>query len=138
MGRATNAHGSYPGAGAFATARRAYVDGRAIERMRARGLGVQNIAQQLGCSMEDVRRILAPAPPIAANDAPPAEHPSVPERPALSRTEEEKLFLLMWKSGATRASIMSTTGMSQRRLSALRRIYGLAERTPGRKPGGAA
>lgn len=49
----------------FATARRCKPDHGLILRLKERGIGVQNIAQMTGFSMEDVRRVLTPAP---AND----------------------------------------------------------------------
>ncbi|WP_436357322.1 hypothetical protein [Brevundimonas sp. CEF1] len=76
MTRATNAGGSLSSTGKVPASRRAPVDAALIHRMKAKGLGVQHIAQQTGFSMEDVRRALSPAP---ANDsasvAPPARQP---------------------------------------------------------------
>ncbi|MNQ78499.1 hypothetical protein D3C85_934120 [compost metagenome] len=69
MTRATNAGGSLSSMGHAPKSRRPIVDAALIHRMKKRGLGVQHIAQQTGFSMEDVRRVLAPAP---ANDAAPA------------------------------------------------------------------
>jgi len=65
MSRATNAGGSLSSMGHAPKSRRPIVDAALIHRMKARGLGVQHIAQQTGFSMEDVRRVLTPAP---AND----------------------------------------------------------------------
>lgn len=68
MTRATNAGGSLSSLGYAPRSRRPVVDAALIHRMKKRGLGVQHIAQQTGFSMEDVRRVLAPAP---ANDPAP-------------------------------------------------------------------
>ncbi|WP_312144194.1 hypothetical protein [Brevundimonas sp.] len=65
MSRATNAGGSLSSMGHAPKSRRPIVDAALIHRMKAKGLGVQHIAQQTGFSMEDVRRVLTPAP---AND----------------------------------------------------------------------
>lgn len=64
MGRASNAGGSLA-ATSFVVSGRAPVDAGIVLRLRAKGLGVQNISLQTGYSMEDVRRILAPT---GAND----------------------------------------------------------------------
>jgi predicted DNA-binding protein (UPF0251 family) len=79
MTRATNAGGSLSSMGHAPKSRRPIVDAALIHRMKAKGLGAQHIAQQTGFSMEDVRRVLAPAP---ANDAAPAAVPPTlqPER----------------------------------------------------------
>ncbi|MBB4797993.1 putative DNA-binding protein (UPF0251 family) [Brevundimonas bullata] len=79
MTRATNAGGSLSSMGHAPKSRRPIVDAPLIHRMKAKGLGAQHIAQQTGFSMEDVRRVLAPAP---ANDATPAAVPPTvqPER----------------------------------------------------------
>lgn len=67
MSRATNAGGSLSTMGHAPRSRRPIVDAALIHRMKAKGLSAQHIAQQTGFSMEDVRRVLAPAP---ANDQP--------------------------------------------------------------------
>ncbi len=72
MSRATNAGGSLSSMGHAPKSRRPIVDAALIHRMKAKGLGAQHIAQQTGFSMEDVRRVLAPAP---ANDAAPVAAP---------------------------------------------------------------
>jgi len=66
----TNQQAAAFGAGCFATASRARVDGREIERLHRMGRGVQTIANMTGASMEDVRKVLNPpaAAPKAVND----------------------------------------------------------------------
>lgn len=90
MTRATNAGGSLSSLGYAPKSRRPVVDAALIHRMRARGLGVQNIAQQTGFSMEDVRRVLAPAP---ANDAAPVAVQPVlqPQRRSVSGAAPREL-----------------------------------------------
>lgn len=130
MGRATAYH---PGAGCFATAKRAHVNARDIERMKARGLGVQNIAMQLGCSMEDVRRVLAPPPPSPepAND--PVEIvPKVPPVVFASEEAEAYCFRALWVAGQPRHKIMTAMGISRRRADHLRDKLGLNHRKAGR------
>lgn len=137
MGRPSNAFGTYPGAGCFATARRAHIDGLEIERLHKRGVGVQNIAQQLGCSMEDVRRVLSPAhgqpsPEAANDDVPPPESPMPP--PAGGRSTEAETFRALWLSDLTRTEIRARMGISGRRLNDLRMSLRLPLRQPGRRP----
>ncbi|MNH49264.1 hypothetical protein D3C73_08350 [compost metagenome] len=90
MTRATNAGGSLSSMGHAPKSRRRIVDAALIHRMKKHGLGVQHIAQQTGFSMEDVRRVLAPAP---ANDAAPAAAQPIaqPERRATSGAAPREL-----------------------------------------------
>lgn len=65
----TNTQAAAFGTGRFATGGRPVVDGREIERLHRLGRGVQTISNMTGVSMEDVRRVLAPAPVApAVND----------------------------------------------------------------------
>ena len=57
------------GAGRFATSGRPMVDYREIERLNRLGRGVQTISNMTGVSMEDVRRVLSPAPLTAKPSA---------------------------------------------------------------------
>ncbi|MNC53398.1 hypothetical protein D3C75_1028040 [compost metagenome] len=129
MTRATNAGGSLSSTGKVPASRRAPVDAGLILRLKGRGLGVQNIALQTGFSMEDVRRVLAPAP---ANDpAPVAVHPSAePERRSNSGaqpralTENNKRTLALVEQGqitqALAAQIMNCSTKFIRRHLELR------------------
>lgn len=128
MTRATNAGGSLSSTGKVPASRRAPVDAALIHRMKARGLGVQHIAQQTGFSMEDVRRVLAPAP---ANDAQPAPTPVPAPRPAVAPrlikpgtpprvlTEHDNFILDMVEKGEisqyAAAALMNCTSKSVRR-----------------------
>ena len=129
MSRATNAGGSLSSMGKAPASRRPSVDASLIHRLKDRGLGVQNIALQTGFSMEDVRRVLAPAP---ANDpAPVAVHPvAQPERRptsgALPRalTENDQRTLALVEQGqitqALAAQIMNCSTKFIRRHLELR------------------
>jgi hypothetical protein len=90
MTRATNAGGSLSSAGYVPASRRAPVDPGLILRMKDRGLGAQNIALQTGYSMEDVRRVLAPA--TVSNPATPKARPApTPARPTTGGTPPREL-----------------------------------------------
>lgn len=129
MSRATNAGGSLATMGHAPKSRRPIVDAALIHRMKAKGLGAQHIAQQTGFSMEDVRRVLAPAP---ANDpAPFAVRPSAePERRSNSGaqpralTENDKRTLALVEQGqitqALAAQIMNCSTKFIRRHLELR------------------
>ena len=90
MTRATNAGGSLSSLGYAPRSRRPIIDAALVHRMKARGLGAQHIAQQTGFCMEDVRRVLAPAP---ANDPAPISTHSLgePERRSKSGAQPREL-----------------------------------------------
>ena len=126
MTRATNAGGSLSSMGYAPKSRRPVVDAALIHRMKAKGLGVQHIAQQTGFSMEDVRRVLSPAP---ANDVSPAPSPAPrssptprmvkPGTPPRVLTERDNFILDMVEKGEisqyAAAALMNCTSKSVRR-----------------------
>lgn len=129
MTRATNAGGSLSSMGYAPKSRRAPVDAGLILRMRERGLGAQNIALQTGFSMEDVRRVLSPAPandaaPIAARPAPEVERPATSGAAPRVLTENDHRTLALVEKGeitqAAASAIMNCSTKTVRRYLDLR------------------
>lgn len=109
-------------AGIFATRRRCTLNHHDVHQLAARGIGVQNIAQMLGGSMEDVRRILAPEP---ANDVVAVDPAPLPAAPVLS--VDERLTAL-WGAGLPLRVIADRLGMTVPTLQNNRRRLGLPTR----------
>lgn len=126
-------------AGCFATAHRNHVDVREIERLSLRGVGVQNISMQLGCSMEDVRRVLAPVSAPANDDRlaepVPVPVPVVIVPPATTfRSERDQRFKGLWEAGVPRSEICGLLKISNTRLDSIRTRLRLPPRRAGRAP----
>lgn len=123
MTRATNAGGSLSSASYVSSLRRAPADPRQIFLLRAKGLGVQNIALQTGASMEDVRKILAsdaaelilPTPRRAA----PPKRATTGGTPPRTLTERDHFILEMVEKGDVSqyaaAALLNCTAKSIRR-----------------------
>lgn len=120
-------------AGCFATAPRAHVDVIEIERLSRKGVGVQNISMQLGCSMEDVRRVLAPRP-SAANDDVPKPAPVVVPPPTIFKSARDQRFKGLWEAGVPRSEICSLLRISNGRIDSIRTRLRLTPRKAGRLP----
>lgn len=120
------------GAGRFAIGgRRGPVDRSEVLRLSAQGIGVQNIANMLAVSMEDVRRILEPVDqPAPATEAP------VQITALDARASRVATLKAMWKAGATRRAIAEELGIDIYSLDRMRARIGLKTRARVFRPVG--
>lgn len=118
----TNQTAAAFGAGRFANGRRAGPDSILIRSLRARGIGIQNIAKMTGCSMEDVSRALG----MGCEDEAPAPVETLEIEDY--RAARDARFRQMWLSGASRNEMANVFGLDISSIDRKRGQMGLPKR----------